>query len=119
MIRFTRKPTFSLLVTILLLFLEVDQYRMMSVGVSDQDTELEFSGGNLICNATNNLIPKLARIRKSLLVSQFQFESIGFLSEISTLVVCGGTQTSDVKQLDLLFYFFFIIKNISYLIVLS
>jgi hypothetical protein len=71
---------------------------MLSVGVSDQDTELEFSGGNLICNAKNNLIPKFAQIHKSLLVSQFQFESIAFLSGISTLVVCGGTQTSDVRK---------------------
>ena len=72
---------------------------MLSVGVTENNTEFEFLGPNVTCNSTDNPIPRFSQNRNPISVPQFQAESIAYSLETSTLVVCGGNQTGpDVRN---------------------
>ena len=76
---------------------------MMSVGVSEKNTEFEFYGPQMICNSSNNSIPRFSPNDNVISVSQFQVEALAYSFDTSTLVVCGGNQTAPT----VIFFIFF------------
>ena len=97
-------------------FLEVDRYRMVTVGPTERNTEFQFYGSNLSCNKSANPIPRFSFNLTEISVSQFKFESIAFSAITSTLVVCGGIQTTSTVTTKTLRIFktFEIIKTLKH-----
>ena len=80
------------------------QYRMISVGLNDNDTQIQVVGPNLNCSSTISLIPLFKQLEDNLpnYVDKFLTVSVAFSLDTSTLVVCGGVQS---KVYILLFVF--------------
>ena len=78
-----------------------EQYGMMSVGLNDNDTEIQVVGPNLNCSSTKSLIPLFNQLEDNLpnTVDKFLTVSVAFSLETSTLVVCGGVQSKVANRL--------------------
>ena len=67
----------------------------MTVGISELETEFHVDGPNVTCDTNVNTIKNLSKANNLLpAVSKFLGESFAFIYETSTVVACGGNQTS-------------------------
>jgi hypothetical protein len=67
----------------------------MTVGQTENNTEIQLYGSNLSCNPTMNMVPRFSpNLTQIESVSRFTSVSLAFSSDTSTVVVCGGFQTA-------------------------
>ena len=88
-LNFYEKPTtLNSLVDILS---ATEQYRFVTVGLSDSDTEITAFGPNISCSSTSKIIPGYVS-NLAPTVDLFKHGSAAFSLTTSTIVVCGGQQ---------------------------
>ena len=73
------------------ILLATEQYRFVTVGLSDSDTEIRAFGPNISCSSTSKIIPGYVSNLPPT-VDIFRLGSAAFSLTTSTLVVCGGQQ---------------------------
>ena len=78
--------------------LENERYRMLILGVSDHDTNVQVVGKNLTCNSTSNPIPVFASKFPSSKITNFMYESLAYSAITDTLVACGGMAASQARD---------------------